>query len=96
MELAQASTLFQQNKSGLERFSVKSLAIFGSVARGESRVDSDLDVLVDFSQPVGVFEFIRLKKYLEDLTGCTVDLVTPDALHPAMRKSILAEAVYVG
>jgi predicted nucleotidyltransferase len=44
---------------------------------------------------VGLFEFIRLKLYLEKLTGKSVDLVTPDALRPAMRDEILSEAVHV-
>lgn len=96
MELSQVSRLFQQNRTDLERHAVKSLAVFGSVARGEAVSTSDLDVLVEFSRPVGLFEFIRLKKFLEDLTGCKVDLVTQDALHPAMRETILNEAVHVG
>jgi len=91
MELAQVSHLVQQNRASLKHHSVKSLAVFGSVARGEANVTSDLDVLVEFSQPVGLFEFIRLKKFLEDLTDCKVDLVTQDALHPAMRETILNE-----
>jgi uncharacterized protein len=52
-------------------------------------------VLVEFDRPVGLFEFIRLKYFLEKLTGCSVDLVTPDAIRPTMRANILSEAVYV-
>jgi predicted nucleotidyltransferase len=47
------------------------------------------------NRPVGLFEFIRLKLYLEDLTGRSVDLVTQDAIRPAMRADILNEAVHV-
>ncbi len=43
---------------------------------------SDIDVLVEFSRPVGLFEFVRLKAFLEDLLGCDVDLVTPEARPP--------------
>jgi predicted nucleotidyltransferase len=74
---------------------VKSIAVFGSVARGEATPSSDIDLLVEFSRPVGLFEFIRLKFYLEVLTSCRVDLVTHDAIRPAMRQDILNEAVYV-
>ena len=74
---------------------MKSLAVFGSVARGEATDRSDIDLLVEFNQPIGLFEFIRLKYYLETLIGSKVDLVTPDALHPALRDSILNEAVNV-
>ena len=51
--------------------------------------------LVEFDRPVGLFEFIHLKLYLEELTGRRVDLVTPDALRPGMRAAILNEAVHV-
>lgn len=95
MELNAISTLLKKHQDDLRQRGVKSLAVFGSVARGEATEASDIDVLVDFSQQVGLFEFIRLKNYLETLTGCRVDLVTPDALRPSMRNSILSEAVYV-
>lgn len=74
---------------------VQSLAVFGSVARGSYTEDSDLDILVGFSKPVGLFEFIRLKLFLEQITHCRVDLVTPDALRPEMKDTILKEAVRV-
>lgn len=95
MELKQVTQLMMQNRVEFEQRGVKSLAVFGSVARGEATASSDLDILVEFAQPVGLFEFIRLKKFIEDLTNCKVDLVTQDALHPAMRDTILHEAVYV-
>ena len=79
----------------LDQFAVKSLAVFGSVARGEATESSDIDLLLEFNQPIGLFEFIRLKNYLEDLTGFKVDLVTSDALRPTMRDTILSEAFYV-
>ncbi len=71
------------------------MAVFGSVARSEANPASDLDALVEFSRLVGLFEFIRLKYYLEELTHCRVDLVTDDALGPALRERILSEAVHV-
>ena len=77
------------------RRGVKSLGIFGSIARGEATAASDIDVLVEFSRPVGLFEFIRLKYYLEEITSCSVDLVTHDAIRPIMREAILSEVVYV-
>lgn len=74
---------------------VKDIAVFGSVVRGTASNDSDVDILVEFSQPIGLFEFIRLKMLLEQWIGKRVDLVTPDALHPALRQRILDEAIYV-
>lgn len=88
--------ILSENKNELMQRGVKHIAIFGSVARGDSDEFSDVDVLVVFDRPVGIFEFVRLKLLLEEWIGCPVDLVTPDALHPALRDRILKEAVYVG
>jgi uncharacterized protein len=93
MRRADALSVLSSRQSELKQFGVKSLAIFGSVARDEARPDSDIDILVEFGQTVGLFEFVRLKEYLEQLLGCTVDLVTPDALRPQMRDRVLQEAV---
>lgn len=82
-------------KDDLTQRGVKTLALFGSLARGEATSVSDIDILVEFSRPVGLFEFIRLKIYLEQITGRSVDLVTPDAIRPVMKNSILNEAIYV-
>jgi len=76
-----------------EPFGVTALYVFGSVARGEARADSDVDVLVDFKTPISLFEFVRLRRALEELLGHPVDLVTRSALKPEMRDSILREAV---
>lgn len=95
MNLETLSELLKHHQDDLNQRNVKSLAIFGSMARGEETSASDIDVLVEFNCPVGLFKFIRLKMYLEELTGRQVDLVTPDALHPAMRKAIINEAVHV-
>ncbi len=77
-----------------ERFKVKSIMIFGSYARNEQTEDSDVDIIVDFSEPIGL-EFIDLKEYLEEILGMEVDLVTPRAIREKMRKSILKEAVKI-
>lgn len=72
---------------------VDQLWVFGSVARGEEREGSDVDILVDFSTPVTIFEFVRLRRRLEVVLGRSVDLTTRDALRPQLRASILREAV---
>jgi predicted nucleotidyltransferase len=63
------------------------------VARGQARKNSDVDILVDFDKPVGLFEYARLKMYLEDVLGREVDLVTPEALRKELREDILREAI---
>ena len=85
--------LASHRESLIREFSVASLAIFGSVARGEATDASDIDILVEFNGPVGLFAFIRLQQHLEELLGCKVDLVTPDALRQEMRERILKEAI---
>ena len=84
------------NRESLKAFSVKSLALFGSVARDEAADSSDVDILVEFTgeRPIGLIEFIRLKQFLEDLLGCRVDLATPAALRESMRERILKEAIH--
>lgn len=95
MNLLTITNLCKNHLADLHQRGVKSLAVFGSVARGDATASSDIDMLVEFSRPVGLFEFIRLKYFLEELTSCQVDLVTPDALRPSMRENILSEAIYV-
>ncbi len=77
----------------LERHGVSSLSLFGSMARGEDGPDSDVDILVEFGRPAGLFDFVRVRRRLEDALGRRVDLVTPDALRPTMRAAILRDAV---
>ena len=77
----------------LERYNVRSLSLFGSVARGEEAQRSDVDLLVEFSGPIGLFQFVRLQRALEALLGRRVDLVTPNALKPQLRDRILKEAI---
>lgn len=72
---------------------MRSLALFGSVARDQAALDSDVDLLVEFSKPVGLFEFLDLKERLEQILGRPVDLVTREALKPQLKDRILSEAV---
>ena len=88
-------SIFRSQEEELVHRGVEKIAVFGSVARGEATSSSDVDILVEFNRPVGLFEFVRLKMVLEEWLGCQVDLVTPDALHPMLRDRILEEAIYV-
>lgn len=71
-----------------ERFSVKSLALFGSVVRGEATDTSDVDLLVEFDRPIGLLHLIGTEQYLEKLLGIKVDLVLKRAVHPELREEI--------
>jgi len=86
--------ILTQHRAELEELGVKSLSLFGSAARDEATAGSDVDLLVEFSVPVGLFKFLDVKAYLENLLGTEVDLVTPDALKRQLRDAILDEAVH--
>jgi predicted nucleotidyltransferase len=77
-----------------ETFNVEEIGIFGSYVRGEQREESDLDVLVEFSSPIGLFRFVELEDYLSRELGVKVDLVMRDALKRRIRERIIGEVVY--
>ena len=75
------------------KWPIRSLALFGSVARGEARPDSDVDLLVEFERPVCLSAFLELEKALARVVGRRVDLVSRLALKPHMGKRITQEAL---
>ena len=81
----------------LRRFGVSHAAVFGSVARGDARADSDIDVLVELDQdrPMGIFEYARLKLYINEILNGAADVVNRRTLKPLLRDSILRGAVHV-
>lgn len=76
-------------------YGVEEIGIFGSSARGDITEDSDIDISVELNQkvPVGLFEFARMKFYLEDLLGKKVDLVMKNGLKPLIRDRILKQLI---
>jgi predicted nucleotidyltransferase len=87
--------ILKEHQAELADYGVKSLSLFGSTARGEARQTSDVDLLVEFDRPVGLFGLCALQFRLEELLGCEVDLGTPDSLKPRIRSRVLAEAIRV-
>ena len=79
----------------LHTFKVRSLSLFGSVARNEATLDSDLDFLVEFEGSPTLRGYMGLKFFLEELFGCSVDLVSKRKLHSQIREAVLEEAVRV-
>jgi uncharacterized protein len=75
------------------RFHVKRLGLFGSYVRGEQTDASDVDILVEFSAPIG-WEIVDVKEHLGRALGIRVDLVTVPALKPQYRERVLSEVVY--
>jgi predicted nucleotidyltransferase len=90
-----ARILAKRQKELHQVYAVKSLSLFGSVARNEARPESDVDLLVEFTRPVGLFEFIGLQQYLEGLLGCPVDLGTKASLKPSLKEQVLQEMIHV-
>lgn len=79
-----------------EKYHVKSMGIFGSVARGDDTETSDVDILVEYDIVPGFFGFIQLEKFLSDeLGGRKVDLATRKALKEVIKDDILKETIYV-
>ena len=83
---------FDQLQDICRQFQVSSLKVFGSVARGEERPDSDIDILVKFTQPVSLLTLIRMEREMSELLGRKVDLVTEEGLSPYIREDVLASA----
>jgi predicted nucleotidyltransferase len=71
------------------------IGIFGSWGRNEQKKGSDIDILVEFEEPVGLLDFVALENYLSGLLGIKVDLVMKSALKQRIGKQILKEVVYV-
>ena len=88
-------TLRQHLLELAETYHVRSLEVFGSYVRDEQNAESDLDVLVTFTEAPGFFEFIALEEKLSEILGVKVDLVMKTALKPRLERRILSEAVAV-
>jgi uncharacterized protein len=67
--------------------------VFGSVAKGLDREDSDLDLLIDVPRGTSLLRIVGLQQDLEDALGVAVDLCTVAELHPELKARILAEAL---
>ncbi len=92
-----AAELVKENRSDILRIAARhgarNLRVFGSVARGDAGPDSDLDILVNMEPGRSLFDMGELLVDLQDLLGCTVDIVSERGLRPRIRKRVLDEAV---
>ena len=87
--------LLTEHRGELEQFGVKTLAIFSSAARNEAWPESDVDILVEFTDSGTFDRYMGLKEFLESLLGREVDLVTRKALKPRLKPYVESEAIYV-
>ncbi len=96
MNRAKALQILAEAKPELaQRYGVVRLGLFGSTARDEARLDSDVDVVVSFDGPATSKKYFGVQFFLEDALGCPVDLVTEKAMRPELRPYIQREAVRV-
>lgn len=95
MKRDQVLVTLKQHEAVLKQMGVRSLAIFGSVARDEARPDSDVDLLVDLEPPYTLDRYMNVKFFLEDNLGVAVDLVMQEGLRPQIRETVEREAIYV-
>lgn len=87
--------IIDKQKETLEKkFSVSRIGIFGSYSKSYSTEGSDIDILVEFSEKVDIFHFLKLENYLTDILSIKVDLVTFNALRKEIKEDILREVVY--
>ena len=95
MKRSDALKLVQSHQDELRNLGVKSLNLFGSVARDQAIFQSDVDILVELDESIGFFEFFRIKHYLEDLLQSSIDLGTIDALKEHLKQPILEDIIHV-
>jgi uncharacterized protein len=86
--------LLAHHQTALRMMDVLSLAIFGSGARDEARRDSDMDFLVELTEPMTFDRYMDVKFHLEDLLAKPIDLVTALLLKPQLRSIVERETIY--
>ncbi len=87
--------ILKRNKSVLKNHKVNKIGLFGSYATGKEKKTSDIDLLVDFSSTIDLFEFVHLTQDLEDILQAKVDVATPDALKHHVKARILGEVEWI-
>jgi predicted nucleotidyltransferase len=94
--IEQIKSVLRGQKDKLRKtYRVKEIGIFGSYVRGEQKEKSDLDVLVEFDEPVSLLWLVKVEIYLSELLGVKVDLVPKKDVRPELKERILNEAVYL-
>lgn len=79
----------------LIRHKIKRAGIFGSIAKGDATLNSDIDILVELGNKISLLEFVGIKYELEDLLGRKVDLVEYEAVKPRLKDKILSEEIRI-
>ena len=96
MKVQDALATLRRSEAALRARGVRHAALFGSTARGDSRPDSDIDILIEFDPDahVGVFDYVGVKEYIASLFSQPVDVIDREGLKPHLRRSSAQDAVY--
>src|SRR6266852_2750703 len=96
MTRQEAITILRQHADTLRARGVRHAALFGSVARGDNRPDSDIDILVEFDPAarVTIFGYVAIKEYIAGLFDQPVDVINREGLKPHLRQASLQDAIY--
>ena len=96
LDLQYVLETLRSHESDLRRLGVSHAAVFGSLARGEAGVESDIDVLVDLDEnrPMGIFQYARLKLHINELLDGPSDVVNRRTLKPLLRANILHDLIH--
>ena len=95
-KIEEIKSILENHKQDIsEKYKVAEIGIFGSYVKGEQKETSDVDVLVEFKESIGLLKFIEMENYLTDLLEVKVDLVMKSSLKPRIGKHILEEVVYL-
>jgi len=96
IQLDEIKLILEDHKDEIiKKYKVKEIGVFGSYVKNLQNNGSDLDILVDYSEPVSFFQFLELEEYLENLFHLKVDLVSKKALKPKIGEQILREIAYI-
>ncbi|MCK4532225.1 nucleotidyltransferase family protein [bacterium] len=94
--IKEIKNVLSKHKGELEqKYKIRKIGIFGDYVKGRPVRKTTIDILVDFEEPIGIFEFMDLEKYFEDLLKTEIDLVSKDVLKTQIGKYILDKIVYI-
>ena len=94
-KLAKVEKILKKHREYLRnKFYIEKIGVFGSYSKGTQEDKSDIDIFVEFYQPIG-WKFFTLKEFLESILGMKVDLATRNSLRPQMREDVLKDMIFV-
>ncbi|EJW13460.1 DNA polymerase [Rhodovulum sp. PH10] len=91
-----AIAILRRHRDDLRARGVMHAALFGSVARGDARPDSDVDIVIDLAPDLSmdVFQYVGLKNYIEELFPVAVDVVDRETIKPMIRDDVVRDSIY--